>query len=161
MVKHGSKMIQAVSNVRVPKITLMVGASFGAGNYAMCGRAYSPRFIFGWTNYRMSVMGGEQAATVLKIVAEQGAKRKGVEPDHAVIQKMYDGIVSQFDKESGRSTTPPRLFDDGLIDPATAPVARHVPRHLPRRRPSPAAAEQLRCRSDVGAAARFFRRSLR
>lgn len=117
MVKHGSKMIQAVSNVRVPKITLMVGASFGAGNYAMCGRAYSPRFIFGWPNYRMSVMGGEQAATVLKIVAEQGAKRKGVEPDHAVIQKMYDGIVSQFDKESQALYNTARLFDDGLIDP--------------------------------------------
>jgi geranyl-CoA carboxylase beta subunit len=117
MVKHGSKMIQAVSNIRVPKITLHVGASFGAGNYAMCGRAYEPDFIFGWPNYKMSVMGGEQAATVLKIVAEQGAKRKGVEPDHGMIQKMYDGIVAQFDHEGEAVYNTARIYDDGLIDP--------------------------------------------
>lgn len=117
MVKHGSKMIQAVSNIRVPKITLHVGASFGAGNYAMCGRAYDPDFIFGWPNYRMSVMGGEQAATVLKIVAEGGAKRKGIEPDHAMIQKMYDGIVAQFDAEGEAVYNTARIYDDGLIDP--------------------------------------------
>ncbi|WP_417519850.1 acyl-CoA carboxylase subunit beta [Minwuia sp.] len=117
MVKHGSKMIQAVSNIRVPKITLHVGASFGAGNYAMCGRAYDPDFIFGWPNYKMSVMGGEQAATVLKIVAEAGAKRKGVEPDHDRIQKMYDGIVSQFDREGEAVYNTAMIFDDGLIDP--------------------------------------------
>jgi geranyl-CoA carboxylase beta subunit len=117
MVKHGSKMIQAVSNIRVPKITLHVGASFGAGNYAMCGRAYDPDFIFGWPNYKMSVMGGEQAATVLKIVSEQGAKRKGVEPDHAMIQKMYDGIVAQFDAEGEAVYNTARVYDDGLIDP--------------------------------------------
>ncbi|PJK30089.1 acyl-CoA carboxylase subunit beta [Minwuia thermotolerans] len=117
MVKHGSKMIQATSNVRVPKITMMIGASFGAGNYAMCGRAYEPRFIFGWPNYKMSVMGGEQAATVLKIVAEQGAKRKGVEPDHDRIRKMFDGIVSQFEREGEALYNTALVYDDGLIDP--------------------------------------------
>ncbi|WP_416899291.1 MAG: acyl-CoA carboxylase subunit beta [Minwuia sp.] len=117
MVKHGSKMIQAVSNIRVPKLTLHVGASFGAGNYAMCGRAYDPDFIFGWPNYKMSVMGGEQAATVLKIVSEQGAKRKGVEPDHARIQKMYDGIVAQFEHEGRALYNTALIYDDGLIDP--------------------------------------------
>ena len=117
MVKHGSKMIQATSNVRVPKITMMIGASFGAGNYAMCGKAYEPRFIFGWPNYKMSVMGGEQAATVLKIVAEQGAKRKGVEPDHEKIQKMFDGIVSQFEREGEALFNTAMVYDDGLIDP--------------------------------------------
>lgn len=117
MVKHGSKMIQATSNVRVPKITMMIGASFGAGNYAMCGRAYEPRFIFGWPNYKMSVMGGEQAATVLKIVSEQGAKRKGVEPDHAAIQKMFDSIVSQFEREGEALYNTALVYDDGLVDP--------------------------------------------
>ena len=117
MVKHGSKMIQATSNVRVPKITMMIGASFGAGNYAMCGKAYEPRFIFGWPNYKMSVMGGEQAATVLKIVAEQGAKRKGVEPDHEKIQKMFDSIVSQFEREGEALFNTAMVYDDGLIDP--------------------------------------------
>jgi len=117
MVKHGSKMIQAVSNIRVPKITLHVGASFGAGNYAMCGRAYDPDFIFGWPNYKMSVMGGEQAATVLKIVAEQGAKRKGVEPNHEAIRKQFDAIVAQFDREGEATYNTAMIFDDGLIDP--------------------------------------------
>jgi geranyl-CoA carboxylase beta subunit len=75
MIKHGSKMIQAVSNATVPSITLMCGASFGAGNYGMCGRAYGPRFVFSWPNARTAVMGGEQAALTMRIVMEGGARR--------------------------------------------------------------------------------------
>ena len=77
IVKHGSKMIQAVANARVPKLTLHIGASFGAGNYGMCGRAYDPAFIFAWPNNRIAVMGPEQAAGVLAIVTEEKLKRDG------------------------------------------------------------------------------------
>ena len=77
MVKHGSKMIQAVSNATVPKLTLHIGASFGAGNYGMCGRSYSPRFIFAWPNNQISVMGGQQAAKTMAIVQEEAAKKRG------------------------------------------------------------------------------------
>ena len=82
IVKHGSKMIQAVSNVDVPKITLHVGASFGAGNYGMCGRAYEPDFVFAWPNNRIAVMGGEQAAQVMRIVMTQKLARMGLSLIH-------------------------------------------------------------------------------
>ena len=88
IVKHGSKMIQAVANATVPKITLLIGASFGAGNYGMCGRAYDPRFIFAWPNSRIAVMGAEQAAGVLAIVTEDKLKRDGKPVD----QKKLDGM---------------------------------------------------------------------
>lgn len=117
MVKHGSKMIQAVSNVRVPKFTINIGASFGAGNYAMCGRSYEPRFLFGWPNYRCSVMGGEQAAKVLSIVEEAKAKRKGEEPDYPRLEKMSNGIIKMFDHESRALFCTARIWDDGIIDP--------------------------------------------
>ncbi len=90
MIKHGSKMIQAVSNATVPSITVMCGASFGAGNYGMCGRAYGPRFVFSWPNARTAVMGGEQAALTMRIVAEGGAKRKGVPVDEAELQALEE-----------------------------------------------------------------------
>ena len=80
IVKHGSKMIQAVANATVPQITIVIGGSFGAGNYGMCGRAYDPRFIFAWPNNRTAVMGGEQAAGVMKTVTEQKFLREGKEP---------------------------------------------------------------------------------
>jgi len=117
IVKHGSKMIQAVSNASVPQITLMIGGSFGAGNYGMCGRAFGPRFIFAWPNYRISVMGGEQAAGVMRIIAEERALREGREPDYATLEKMQAAIVSQFDRESTALYATARLWDDGIIDP--------------------------------------------
>jgi geranyl-CoA carboxylase beta subunit len=83
IVKHGSKMIQAVANATVPQITIVIGGSFGAGNYGMCGRAYDPRFIFAWPNSRTAVMGGEQAAGVMKTVTEQKFLREGKEPPRA------------------------------------------------------------------------------
>src|SRR5260221_10605933 len=84
IVKHGSKMIQAVANASVPQLTLHIGASFGAGNYGMCGRAYDPPFIFAWPNNRLAVMGGEQAAKVLSIITQERLERSGkpLDPAH-------------------------------------------------------------------------------
>ncbi len=117
IVKHGSKMIQAVTNASVPKITLHIGASFGAGNYGMCGRAYDPDFIFAWPNNRIAVMGGEQAATVMRIVAESGAKRRGQEPDQKALDAMFQQVVETYDAESRALFATARLWDDDIIDP--------------------------------------------
>lgn len=117
IVKHGSKMIQAVANAPVPKITLHIGASFGAGNYGMCGRAYDPNFIFSWPNNRIAVMGGEQAATVMEIVTRQKMKRFGQEPDDDFIQGMKDFIIDKINAESTALFATARVWDDGLIDP--------------------------------------------
>jgi geranyl-CoA carboxylase beta subunit len=117
IIKHGSKMIQAVANATVPQITLHIGASFGAGNYGMCGRAYDPRFIFAWPNNRIAVMGGEQAAKVMSIVTEEKAKREGAPIDRAMLDKMEARIVKQINEESTAFYATARLWDDGLIDP--------------------------------------------
>ncbi|MBV1694139.1 MAG: acyl-CoA carboxylase subunit beta [Hyphomicrobiales bacterium] len=117
IIKHGSKMIQAVANATVPQITLHIGASFGAGNYGMCGRAYDPRFIFAWPNNRVAVMGGEQAAKVMSIVTEEKAKREGKPVDRAMLDKMEAGIVKRMEAESQALYATARLWDDGLIDP--------------------------------------------
>ena len=118
IVKHGSKMIQAVANATVPQLTMMVGGSFGAGNYGMCGRSFDPRFIFAWPNYRISVMGGAQAEGVMRIVTEAKAEREGKEPDRSALDEMYNSIVSQIDGESTALYATARLWDDGIIDPA-------------------------------------------
>jgi geranyl-CoA carboxylase beta subunit len=117
MIKHGSKMIQTVANASVPSITLMCGASFGAGNYGMCGRAYGPRFVFSWPNARTAVMGGEQAALTMRIVAEGGAKRKGVPVDEDKLQALERSIIHNFDSQSDAFYTSGRLLDDAVIDP--------------------------------------------
>jgi geranyl-CoA carboxylase beta subunit len=117
MVKHGSKMIQAVSNATVPKITLHIGASFGAGNYGMCGRAYDPRFIFAWPNNQISVMGGQQAAKTMSIVVENTAKSKGEEPDYEALKAMEQHVIDTYDREGKALFATARLWDDGLIDP--------------------------------------------
>ncbi len=117
IIKHGSKMIQAVTNATVPKITLHIGASFGAGNYGMCGRSFDPSFIFAWPNNRIAVMGGEQAAKVLSIVTEEKFKRMGQEPDREALDMMEQGIIKRMDKESTALFATARLWDDGLIDP--------------------------------------------
>jgi len=120
IVKHGSKMIQAVANATVPQITLVIGASFGAGNYGMCGRGFGPDFIFAWPNSRTAVMGGEQAAKVMSIVtrdkwAKEGKKMS--EADENMLKMMEQRIIDQFDRESTAFAATARLFDDGLIDP--------------------------------------------
>jgi geranyl-CoA carboxylase beta subunit len=117
MIKHGSKMIQAVANANVPQITLMCGASFGAGNYGMCGRAYSPRFLFSWPNTQTAVMGAEQAALTMAIVMEGGAKRKGEPVDHAKIDALRKKIIENFERQSSAFVTSAHLLDDGVIDP--------------------------------------------
>ncbi len=117
MIKHGSKMIQAVSNANVPQITLMCGASFGAGNYGMCGRGYAPRFLFSWPNTQTAVMGAEQAALTMAIVMEAGAKRKGQEPDHVAIDALQRKIIDNFQSQSSAFVTSSLMLDDGVIDP--------------------------------------------
>ena len=117
MIKHGSKMIQAVTSATVPQITIQCGASFGAGNYGMCGRGYAPRFLFSWPNAKTAVMGGEQAARTMQIVAEAGMKRKGIEPDPAQMQAQFDQIVKVFDDQSDAFYTSGLVLDDGVIDP--------------------------------------------
>ena len=117
IVKHGSKLIQAVTNASVPKITIQLGGSFGAGAYAMCGRSFGPRFIFSWPNNRIAVMGGEQAAKVLTIVAEGAAAARGQEPDRAALDRMSTKLVAQYEQESRAFFGTARLWDDGLIDP--------------------------------------------
>jgi len=117
MIKHGSKMIQAVSNANVPQITLMCGASFGAGNYGMCGRAYNPRFLFSWPNAQTAVMGAEQAALTMANVMEAGARRKGETPDAVRIDALKRKIVENFESQSSAFMTSARMLDDGIIDP--------------------------------------------
>ena len=117
MIKHGSKMIQAVTNATVPQFTIMCGASFGAGNYGMCGRGYDPRFLFSWPNARTAVMGGEQAAMVMRIVAEAGAKRKGETIDEAVLAAQEAKIIENFERQQSAIATSARMLDDGIIDP--------------------------------------------
>ena len=117
MIKHGSKMIQAVANANVPQITLMCGASFGAGNYGMCGRAYDPRFLFSWPNAQTAVMGAEQAALTMAIVMEGGAKRRGVPVDEAKIQDLKKRIIENFERQQSAFVTSASMLDDGIIDP--------------------------------------------
>ena len=117
MIKHGSKMIQAVTNASVPQLTIQCGASFGAGNYGMCGRGFAPRFLFSWPSAKTAVMGGEQAAGTMRIVTEAGLKRKGVEPDGAKMQKQFDQVVAMFEAQQDTFTTSGLLLDDGVIDP--------------------------------------------
>ena len=117
MIKHGSKMIQAVSNANVPQLTLMCGASFGAGNYGMCGRGYNPRFLFSWPNAQTAVMGAEQAALTMAIVMEGGMKRKGQDVDWHQIDAMKAKIIENFEKQQNAFVTSASMLDDGIIDP--------------------------------------------
>ncbi len=120
MIKLGAKMIQAVSNLRVPKLTLYIGASFGAGNYGMCGYAYEPDFLFAWPNATTGVMGGEQAATTMDVVARAGAKRRGVKIGKDMEKKMAtqkEAIIDHFEPQSDAFYTSGRMLDQGIIDP--------------------------------------------
>ena len=117
MIKHGSKMIQAVTNATVPQITIQCGASFGAGNYGMCGRGYAPRFLFSWPGAKTAVMGGEQAASTMRQVTEAAMARKGLPVDDEQMQKQYDQIVAMFEAQADAFYTSGLLLDDGVIDP--------------------------------------------
>jgi acetyl-CoA carboxylase carboxyltransferase component len=116
--KDGAKMVHAVANAGVPKVTLILGGSFGAGNYGMCGRAYDPRFLFMWPNSRISVMGGEQAANVLLTVQQdQRARRKEAPMDKAEADAFKQPILDRYDSEGSPYFSTARLWDDGILDP--------------------------------------------
>jgi 3-methylcrotonyl-CoA carboxylase beta subunit len=115
--KDGAKLVTAVATARVPKFTVVVGGSYGAGNYGMCGRAYSPRFLFMWPNARISVMGGEQAASVLATVRREGL-RKGEDWSAEAEEEFKNGIRADYDRQGSPYYSSARLWDDGIIDPA-------------------------------------------
>ena len=117
MIKHGSKQIQALSKATVPQITIYCGASFGAGNYGMCGRGFHPRFAFSWPNARTAVMGPQQAAGTMEIVMREGAARKGVPVDEAQLAALSAKIVATFERQMHAFYTSGLLLDDGIIDP--------------------------------------------
>ena len=117
MIKHGSKMIQAVANARVPKISLYVGASFGAGNYGMCGWSYAPDFLFAWPSARTGVMAGQSAATTMSEVAKAGAARKGQVIEQDVLDRQASVIKAHFDAQESAFYTSGRVLDHGIIDP--------------------------------------------
>jgi 3-methylcrotonyl-CoA carboxylase beta subunit len=116
--KDGAKMVTAVATASVPKLTLVTGGSFGAGNYGMCGRAYSPRFMFMWPNARISVMGGEQAASVLATVKRDGKERRGEEWSADAEEAFKDPIRDLYEREGSPYFSTARMWDDGIIDPA-------------------------------------------
>jgi len=116
--KHGAKMVTAVSTVNVPKFTVIIGGSFGAGNYGMCGRAFSPRFLWMWPNARISVMGGEQAASVLATVRRDGIEAKGGAWSAEEEKAFKQPILDQFGHQAHPYYASARLWDDGVIDPA-------------------------------------------
>ena len=116
--KNGAKLVTAVATTSVPKITVLVGGSFGAGNYGMCGRAYQPRFLWTWPNSRISVMGGEQAAGVLATVRRDGIERKGNSWSAEDEAKFKQPIIDQFEEQSHPLFASARLWDDGIIHPA-------------------------------------------
>jgi 3-methylcrotonyl-CoA carboxylase beta subunit len=116
--KDGAKMVMAVANAGVPKFTVIVGGSFGAGNYGMCGRAYSPRFLWMWPNARISVMGGAQAANVLLTVQEDNLEREGKEMTDEEREEFRRPILEKYEREGNPYHSTARLWDDGVIDPA-------------------------------------------
>ncbi|HZE65178.1 MAG TPA: carboxyl transferase domain-containing protein [Sporichthyaceae bacterium] len=117
--KHGAKMVTAVACARVPKLTVVIGGSFGAGNYSMCGRAYSPRFLWMWPNSRISVMGGEQAASVLSTVRGEQVEAKGGVWSAEEAEAFKAPIRDQYEFQGNPYYSTARLWDDGIIDPAT------------------------------------------
>lgn len=119
MIKHGSMMINAVSNSTVPHISLLIGASYGAGHYGMCGRAYDPRFLFAWPSAKSAVMGGTQLAGVLSIVSRAAAQARGQQVDEDADAALRAAVEAQIEAESLPMFLSGRLYDDGVIDPET------------------------------------------
>ncbi len=115
--KHGAKMVTAVACANVPKFTVIIGGSYGAGNYAMCGRAYQPRFLWMWPNAKISVMGGEQASRVLMQVKEDQLKRQAKSLDQSERQQLMDSIRDQYEQQGNVYYATARLWDDGIINP--------------------------------------------
>jgi len=126
IVKHGAKMINAVANSSVPQFTVLIGGSYGAGNYAMCGRAYDPTLLFAWPTSRIAVMGAEQAAGVLAIVQEEAARKRGDSADPDTLALLKAMTIQKFETESDPYYATARLWDDGLIDPRDTRMALTV-----------------------------------
>jgi acetyl-CoA carboxylase carboxyltransferase component len=124
IIKDGAKLVNAVANSVVPKITVIVGNSFGAGNYAMCGKAYDPRFIYAWPNAKIAVMGGEQAAKTLLQIQVAGMKAKGKELPAAEEERLFQEIKGRYEKQSSPWYAAARLWVDGIIDPLE--TRRHI-----------------------------------
>jgi 3-methylcrotonyl-CoA carboxylase beta subunit len=117
--KNGAKLVTAVSTVQVPKYTIVIGGSFGAGNYGMCGRAFAPRFLFMWPNARISVMGGEQAANVLATVRQDGLKASGkTQMSEKELEEFKRPTLEKYEREGSAYYSSARIWDDGVIDPA-------------------------------------------
>lgn len=117
IIKDGAKMVQAVATADVPKFTIIIGSSHGAGNYAMCGRAYAPRFLFLWPNARISVMGAQQAAQVLLTVKQQQRARDKALLSDDEQRRITESIREQYEREGSPYFSTARLWDDGIIDP--------------------------------------------
>jgi 3-methylcrotonyl-CoA carboxylase beta subunit/propionyl-CoA carboxylase len=116
--KDGAKLVHAVANAQVPKLTVVIGGSFGAGNYAMCGRAYAPRFLWMWPNSRISVMGGEQAANVLATIKQDQLARQGEAPmTERELAEFKQPILDKYEREGSPYYSTARLWDDGIISP--------------------------------------------
>jgi acetyl-CoA carboxylase carboxyltransferase component len=111
-------MVHAVANASVPKFTVIIGGSFGAGNYGMCGRAYDPRFLWMWPNGRISVMGGEQAAGVLTTVKRDQLARQGKQLSTEKERTIREPLIEKYEREGSPYYSTARLWDDGIIDPA-------------------------------------------
>jgi acyl-CoA carboxylase subunit beta len=117
IIRNGAKLINAVSNSTVPAITIMIGGSYGAGNYAMCGRAYDPRFLFTWPNHRIAVMGPQQLSGVMDIIKRDAAAKAGASVNEAELSAVKKALERQIEKESDCYFATARLWDDGIIDP--------------------------------------------
>ncbi|MHA7987007.1 carboxyl transferase domain-containing protein [Rathayibacter sp. CAU 1779] len=139
--KHGAKMVTAVSTTRVPKLTVVIGGSFGAGNYSMCGRAYSPRFLWMWPGARVSVMGGRQAASVLSTIRRDGIENRGETWSSEAEEAFAEPIRRRYDEQGSPYYSTARLWDDGVIDPADTRTVLGLALDVVSRSPLPPAGE--------------------
>jgi 3-methylcrotonyl-CoA carboxylase beta subunit len=141
--KDGAKMVNAVACCAVPKLTLIAGASHGAGNYAMAGRAYDPRFVWSWPGSRISVMGGEQAASVLTTIQRDAARGRGEEPDESALAKLEAETLAHYAAEANSVYATARLWDDGIVDPAKTRATLALALRITRDAPPPAGTERF------------------
>jgi acetyl-CoA carboxylase carboxyltransferase component len=118
IIKAGAKLVSAVSNSRVPKITLITGGSYGAGNYALCGKAFDPRFIYAWPTARCAVMGPAQATGTLLDVMVASLKKQGQEPDAVELEKLRDDVAADYERQTDVRYAAARLWVDAILDPA-------------------------------------------
>jgi len=117
IIKDGAKLVNAVANSTVPKISIVAGSSYGAGNYAMCGRAYDPRLMLAWPTAKIAVMGGEQAAKVLTQIQIQNLKKQGIQPDEQQQQQIFNDIAQRYESQTSPYYAAARLWVDEIIDP--------------------------------------------